>query len=308
MASLILMGESLCRADARASLSLSVPDAPPSVRAWAARRPEVTLSSVRPEGVSGWNAKPWLLLRELDAGRREVLWLDDDIIVTGPVSPLLRDLDEETLALAEEWTNATAPACHYWNLKQARSMPAANNCFIRVTPAHRPLLVRWLDLLRDPRYLEAQALPFDRRPLAAAHDGWLLLALLESEEFGRVPVARIRRGRDIAQCAGSSGYSPHDRLLDLYRGLPTLIHGLGRKPWEATREPSRVRGFLLDWATDVSPYVLAAARVAKDINLEEAWISPRTWAGKLSRALARSHPGMTGLPLALLHGVFGKSP
>src|SRR5580700_4308344 len=109
MDSLILMGESLCRVDAHVSLHLTVPDAPPAVRAWAERRPEVVLRTKRPEGVSGWNIKPWLLLQELNAGSPQVLWLDDDIIVTRPVSALLEEFPRESLILAEEWTNAFSP-------------------------------------------------------------------------------------------------------------------------------------------------------------------------------------------------------
>ena len=48
MDSLILMGESLCRADEAVSLHLTVPNAPDAVRAWAKMRPEVTLSTKRP--------------------------------------------------------------------------------------------------------------------------------------------------------------------------------------------------------------------------------------------------------------------
>jgi hypothetical protein len=103
------------------------------------------------------------------------------------------------------------------------------------------------------------------RPVQAQHDGWLLVALLESEEFGQLPFECIRSGRHIAQCAGSSGYRPSHRLLSLFRGLPPLIHGLGRKPWDARRERSRIQRFLLGFAIDVSPYVLAARRIAHDI-------------------------------------------
>jgi hypothetical protein len=177
-----------------------------------------------------------------------------------------------------------------------------NNCFIHVTQAHRPLLERWLQMTRDPRYREAQALPYEQRPVQAQHDGWLLIALLESDEFGELPFEYIRVGRHIAQCAGSSGYRPHDRVLDLGRGLPPLIHGLGRKPWDARGEGGFQR-FLLDFATDVSPYVLAARRVAREINMAPDWIEPRTRLGAFSRTVTGNHPAMAGLPLASIHGL-----
>jgi len=306
MDSLILMGESLCRADAHVSLHLTVPDAPPSVRAWAERRPEVILCTKRPEGVSGWNVKPWLLLQELNAGSPQALWLDDDIIVTRPVSALLEEFPPESLILAEEWTSASIPASSFWDLPSARPIPVFNNCFIRATQANRTLLERWLQMLQDPRYRDAQALPFERRPVPVCHDGWPLIALLESTEFSQVPFDCIRRGRHIAQCAGSSGYQPHHRVLDLFRGLPPLIHGIGRKPWESQPVPSRLQHFLLDLATDVSPYILAARKVAKDLDVNPQWLEARTWTGAMLRGMTNGHPGMAGLPLAILHAFHNK--
>ncbi|MGD0201036.1 MAG: hypothetical protein ABSD27_09850 [Bryobacteraceae bacterium] len=303
MDALILMGESLCRANVEVSLHLTVPDPPAAVRAWAQRRPEVILSTTRPAEVSGWDVKPWLLLQELSEERQEVLWLDSDMIVTGSISKILQEFPRESLIFAQEWSRGSVPVSHLWELPSMRPVPVFNNCFIRATQAHRPLLERWLQMTRDPRYREAQALPFERRPIQVAHDGWLLIALLESEEFGGVPFGCIRLGRHIAQCAGSSGYRPHHRLLDLFRGLPPLIHGLGRKPWEFRRERSRIRRFLFDLATDVSPYVLAARRVARDIDMTADWLEPRTRLGAMLRRLTAGHPGMAGLPLASIHAL-----
>ncbi len=285
MDSVILMGESLCRSDTELSVHLTVPDAPDSVRTWAERRPQVVLSTTRPDGVSGWDVKPWLLLQELNAGRHEALWLDTDIIVTSPVSSLLDEFPRDSLIVAEEWRKGKIPVSRFWGLPSLRAIPVFNACFVRATQAHRPLLERWLQMTRDPRYREAQALPFEQRPIHLAHDGWLLIALLESEEFGHLPFDCIRLGRDIAQCAGSSGYRPHHRLLDLFRGLPPLIHGLGRKPWESTRGRGRMQAYLLDLATDVSPYVLAARSVARDLGMAPQWLEARTSPGAALRLL-----------------------
>jgi len=304
MDSLILMAESLCAADRGVSLHLTVPEAPDSVRAWARGRPEVVLSTARPEGVTGWDVKPWLLLQELNEGRPEALWLDDDIIVTGEISSLVRQFPRDSLILAEEWVRAEAvPASQFWGMPAGRKIPVVNNCFVRTTQVHRPFLERYLEMAHDPRYRATQLLPIERRPQHLMHDGWLLLALLQSEEFSYVDFACIRRGRHIAQCAGSSGYRPVDRLLDMFRGLPPLIHGLGRKPWQSGREGSRIHRFLLDLATDVSPYVLAARRVARGIGMTPDWLEARTRTGAVLRGLTAGHPGMAGLPLASIHAV-----
>jgi hypothetical protein len=116
---------SLCRAEPHVSLHLTVLDAPAPVRAWAERRPEVVLGTTAPPGVSGWNVKPSLLLHDLNAGWPEALWLDDDIIVTGPVSALIEEFPPESLIVVEEWRRSTVPLSHFWNLPPARWRRAA---------------------------------------------------------------------------------------------------------------------------------------------------------------------------------------
>lgn len=301
MDSLVLMAESLCAVDKKVSLHLTVPDAPESVLAWARTRPEVVISTERPQGVTGWDVKPWLLLHHLNQGVDRVLWLDDDIIVTRPISEMLLKFPSDALIFAEEWGTWTVPVSHLWGFKSVRPVQLFNNCFIHVTQSHRRLMERWLQMTRDPRYREAQALPYEQRPVQAQHDGWLLIALLESDEFADVRFDCIRSGRDIAQCAGSSGYRPLARVLGLFTGLPPLIHGLGRKPWGVVGEQRRMQRFLLDFATDVSPYVLASHKVAKGLKMPLDWIEPRTQLGSISRTLTGSHPGMAGLPMATAH-------
>jgi hypothetical protein len=164
-------------------------------------------------------------------------------------------------------------------------------------------LERWLEMTHEPRYRQAQALPFERRPFHLASDQVLLTALLTSEEFSQVTMDRIQIGPHIAQCAGSSGYRPAHRLLDLFRGLPPLIHCIGRKPWEPTADQSRIQRFLLDLATDVSPYQLAARKVARELGMNPTWLEGRTYLGAVLRAVSGYHPGMAGLPLAIMHSV-----
>jgi hypothetical protein len=130
----------------------------------------------------------------------------------------------------------------------------------------------------------------------------LLTALLCTEEFGRVPFDRIRMGRHIAQCAGSSGYRPGDRVKDLFRGLPPLIHCIGRKPWERAEEQS----WGINLASDVSAYVLAARGVARDMGMAPKWIPARTWLGGMFRLAAGGHPALAGFPLAVPHAVIRK--
>ena len=305
MGSVILMGESLCKADQGLRLHLTLPDAPPSVQSWAKRWPGVTISTARPQGVTGWDVKPTLMLRELDAGVPAVVWLDTDMIVTRSISTMLAEFPHEALIVAEDIWNrqGEVPLCEFWGLTSVRPLRDINSCVVRANQTHRTLLERWSRLINNPRYRHAQTLPFVQRPLPVAGDQWLLEALLESEEFAQVKVDYLRVGRHIAHCAGSSGYRPHHRLLDLFRGLPALIHGLGRKPWTTRTETSRLQRFLIDVATDVSPYVMASRRVARDLNVRLDWLDSRTSLGALLRALTANHPGMAGFPLALLRAI-----
>jgi hypothetical protein len=302
MDSVILMGESLCRVDPQVSLHLTVPDAPASVRSWAVRRPEVVLSTSPPDGVTGWDVKPLILLDELNAGQNVAIWLDADTIVTRPISSLLEEFPDDSLIVSEEWNqHEPIPVTHLWGMSSVRPVWPTNSSFVRATLAHRPLLERWLQMTNDPRYREAQRLPFQHRPFHLSSDQVLLNALLGSEEFGHVSFDYIRLGRHIAHCAGSSGYRPSHRLLDLVRGLPPLIHCIGRKPWQSVQDRGRLERFLTDLATDVSPYVLASRKFAAALDVRPSWLDARTLTGAVFRGLTANHPGMAGLPLATLH-------
>jgi len=306
MDSVILMGESLCRVDPDVSLHLTIPNAPASVRNWADGKPHVVLSTRPPEGVRGWDVKPWLLLQELKGGRPEAVWLDTDMIVTRPIAAMLKEFPRDSLVVSEEWDRAGVFAVsHFWELPSARPLRLLNACLVRATQAHLGLMERWLQLIREPCYRQAQLLPLERRPYHLISDGWLLLALLESADFGNVPVDYLRLGRHIAQCAGSSGYRPQHRLLDLFRGLPPLIHCIGRKPWESAANHGRVYRYMIDLATDVSPYVLASRRVARSLPATPGWVKARTSPGAMFRVLTGSHPGLAGLPLSILHSLLG---
>jgi hypothetical protein len=302
--SLILMAESLCRLDRSISLHFTVPAPPDRLLEWAKQKKQVSISTTKPEGVTGWDVKPWLLLRELDAGVQEAVWLDTDIVVTQPLSSLLAGFPHDTLIVTEEWIRTKlVPVSQFWRMPSVRPIALINACVVRATQSHRRLLETWHRMLCEPIYRQAQTIPFDQRPTHMLHDGWLLVALLESEEFGDVPFETLRLGRHIAQCAGSSGYGPGDRLLGLFRGLPPIIHCIGRKPWAHPVDASALNRYLLGLATDVSPYVLAAQRIARDLNMNPDWLRPHTRTGAALRMLTNGHPGMAGLPLAALHAI-----
>ena len=129
-----------------------VPGAPASVRSWAQRRPEVILTTTAPDGVTGWDVKPWLLLQELSAGRRDAVWLDDDIIVSRPISTMLEEFPPDSLIVAQDWEagrfgsreptlglalGAPLPAYQYLFYPCNRGSPAAPAALARVDARSR---------------------------------------------------------------------------------------------------------------------------------------------------------------------------
>jgi hypothetical protein len=83
-----------------------------------------------------------------------------------------------------------------------------------------------------------------------------------------------------------------------------MIHGVGRKPWESRQDQGRIHRFLLDLADDLSPYVLAARRVAIDLDMAPAWLEARTSLGAMLRGLTGYHPALAGLAVAVLHAFY----
>lgn len=104
---------------------------------------------------------------------------------------------------------------------------------MQVTSAHYDFLNTWIEYLENDSYRKYQQLPMSERPKHAICEDSVLTALLASEVFGDLPVVFLKNGIDIAQCLSPGSYTTLDRLLTLVRGLPPLVHAMGKKPWEA---------------------------------------------------------------------------
>jgi hypothetical protein len=249
--------------------------------------------------------KPALLLEALDAGEEEVIWLDADLIVTRDVRPLLRDLAPGHLMVAEEalWGNRNDRGglrSRAWGFEVGRELPfAINSCAVRVTSAHRPLLLEWARLLQTDAYRHAQARPWHRRPVHMLGDQDALTALLGSHRFRDVPLRILRRGEDILQAFGPSGFTLGERARVCLHGLPYFVHAQGPKPWLAQDHAEGWASWLLRAYRDTSPYVLCAAAGA-GAGMEPAWVKPRTRLGRVLRRIGFGRIWLTGLPLAAL--------
>jgi hypothetical protein len=266
--------------------------------------PKIDIRLRRIEGAQAWDVKPRALLRLLDEGYQQVLWLDSDVLATKHISLPLLSPSPDGLLVAEEalWgerSDAGAKRARMWGFPVGRIFPfVLNTAVLRVTAAHRPLLNRWRELLETPDYQRAQGQPWHQRQLHMLGDQDVLTALLSSQEFCAVPVEIMRRGRDVIQYFGPFGFTLAERMKCLLHGMPTFIHAQGAKPWLTNQAETRedLRGTLEATYQDLSPYLLLAEKL--EPKLAKTWIRPCSKLSVLFRMLGLGYPPLVGLPLA----------
>ena len=95
-----LLVSSLARHLPMVPVHVACPTPGAELETWLRHRPNVTLDMTRDESLAGWNAKAGLLLRLLDAGHREVIWIDADVIVAGDFRSLVPS--DTSLIVTEE--------------------------------------------------------------------------------------------------------------------------------------------------------------------------------------------------------------
>jgi hypothetical protein len=290
-------------------VNLVYPNASASFVAWIARLPHVDLDVAGIEGAQGWNVKAQALLALLEAGHDDVVWIDSDVIVTGDFRPDLKSLDQRTVMATEEalWgyhSDAEAWRARCWGMSVGRVLPfTINTAVLRVTQCHIPLLLEWRRLLESKTYRSAQRLDPDQRPQHMFGDQDVLTALMTSREFSDVDVKFFRRGPDIIQYFGLSGYTCAERLRHLVRGPPKFVHSQVFKPWVKFRAPRSIEN-LRDLADtlylDLSPYTLAARRYLRELAEPCPWMRPQSRAAAMLRAMGLWYAPLVGLPMAAL--------
>jgi hypothetical protein len=281
---------------------------------WARRFANVKLVH-KPLGATSWDIKPTLLLRLLDEGHEEVVWIDADIIATGDIGARLGRVKKDALLVTEEaeWPRPVSPTARTeaWKLAIGRAIrPTINSCVLRVTPAHRKLLVAWEEALASRFYLDAQRSPWYERPIGTLGDQDVLEALLGSEGFAHLTLEYLSRGAEIVQYMKSTGYLVRERIHNLMHGDPLLVHCQGGpKPWERrTASPPGTTLEVFDEyyqrvCLDTSPYALAARALALDVGEPLPWLEARTAPGKVMRQLSFGKSALTGLPQAAIDGL-----
>jgi hypothetical protein len=294
---------------------ISCPHPPDTFRQWVATLSNAQLMADPNLAGLSWNVKPTILLKCLNEGHRDVIWIDTDILVNQDFRPRLGHLDDKTLVVTQEVYWGQQQGGNHrtlaWGLKPERILPTTvNTGVVRVTPQHIELLHAWQTLLNHPAYRQAQLQPYYERPLHMLTDQEVLTALLGSTEFSDIPIKMLERGVDIAQCFGPAGYTPTERLHNLRRGLPAFIHSMGRKPWERAPSPKqvwsskepllrRLRKYYDYIHLELSPYTALAREYQEQVGEEATWMEMKSTPARLLATLSAGHPTLQGFPLAL---------
>ncbi len=205
---------------------------------------EFTNISIRqyPFDAEGWNVKPAMLLEALDAGYKEVVWIDSDIVITSDFRISLRNIPTSKLVVTENarWgkhSDGDAERTRAWGYSVGRTLPfSINTCLTRVSAPHREILVTWREITHSERFLEAQRMPIMERPTHMTGCQDAFQALLCSAEFKDIDLEILLIGVGITQAFGLKGFTTKERILAIFRGMPPMIHAQQFKPWLIKRK------------------------------------------------------------------------
>ncbi len=156
-----------------------------------------------------------------------------------------------------------------------------------------------------PRVPALRGQPALNRPVHVFGDQDVLTALLGSRAWSHVPVRLLRRGLDIVQAKGPSGFTPTERLRSLRQGAPVAVHAMGRKPWTRTlggRAGVRAAAWRDRYESlhlQLSPYTRFAAEYRHDLEEDTSWLDERSWTARLARGPMPETPILEELPLAI---------
>jgi hypothetical protein len=301
---------SLARHSPNLKIIAFAPNAPAEFIDWSSRLSNVEIRRSR-ESIAGvgWNIKPSVILRLLDEGYDEVIWLDNDIIVCGDLEARLQSIDAESIVGTEEY---------YWSHRQgdpefttglgltsARTFPATvNSGLLRFSKTHRPVVEHWAAVLASEEYRAVQHLSAAERPIHYWSDQITLTGLLGADLHADVSVVQLKRGVDIAQCFGASGFTIKERLR-AGKNLPLLVHAIGNKPWSRGRTPKdqtslfkKVTSYLEFVHLELTPYVAAAQEYRELLDEDASWMSASTLIGRAMCRLCPNQPVVRELPLS----------
>lgn len=259
---------------------------------------------------TGWNVKPSVILQMLDEGHDEVIWLDSDVIVCGDLDARLQSIDTENIVAAEEYfwahRHGDPQRTTGLGLKIGRILPiTVNTGLLRISKMHRPLVEHWAAILDSEEYKAVQHLSSAERPIHYWADQETLTGLLGSDLYADINVVQLKRGAEIAQCYGASGYTIRERL-QAGKELPLLVHAIGEKPWSdrtlrSQKSPfGKMINYLQAVHLELTPYVAAAQDYRELLDEDVSWMSASTVLGRAMCRLFPDQPALRELPVAAL--------
>jgi len=306
-----LLIESLDRNCSGLPIHIFYPPANESFMQWAKAYSQVVVRTEPLHGAYHWNVKPHAILHLLAEGCEEVVWIDSDVIAARSLTKLFQGLASDTIAVAEEalWgahSDVGALRARLWGFQVGRVLPfAINSAVVRVTRHHAPLLNRWKELLESPEYKQNQLLDWRDKPAHMMGDQDVLSALLTSREFAEIPVKVLRRGNDIIQYLGLSGYTVAERIKNILFCSPSFIHAQGQKPWmidhgagSTGKGKYTLREYIEAVYLDLSPYTLSAMSLSGALDGRAEWTRPHFALSAALRLAGFWYPPLVGLPIA----------
>ena len=283
------------------------PNATLAFAEWLKGYPQASLNDGAVEGA--WNKydiKPLALLTLLRRGFTNALWIDSDILIASDFRALFSGLRRDAIVVAEEALSGgrvdpDGIRARLWGMPVGRRLPlAANTAVIRVTDVHIELLEEWANLLESSTYREAQQRPWTHRAAHVMGDQEVLTALLTSSRFSDLPLEFLRRGRDIIQYFGMSGYTVTERLRHIWHGPPYFVHSQGYRPWlPQTTTSSTLGAKIRILYNQLSPYT-ALARSYSNALENSDWLSPSSGVAQAFTTAGGRCAPLVGFPLAIL--------
>ena len=274
-----------------------------------AKLENVEIRGYPPDASNGWSIKASVLIHSLSINRDEVVWIDSDIVLNRSISVELDKFASGSLVVAEEALagqirdDRKAYRARAWGFEIGRHLPyVTNTCVMRCDRSHLSLLEAWRDAMKDRRYVEAQSIPFHKRPPHLGGDQDVLTAILSAAHFEHIDVGYLRRGKHIIQYYGPYGFTTLERARASLLGMPTIVHSQAFKPWldRPLVKGARNDRYLFRLLMDTSPYNSSARAALEAAGLKAEWLRCRTILGKLLTVSGFNYAPLTGLPLALL--------
>jgi hypothetical protein len=289
------------------AINLFYPPAKDRFLTWIKKYPQVRLQTAGLKSGCGWNVKPQAIMRMIDQGFDEVIWIDSDVIVNRNMLHIFAQLKGDIFvatedALGDDRDDRNALRARLWGLPVGRALPfGLNTGVLRVTKDHYHLMEGWWKLLQSSTYQDFQKREWRQRPVHMLSDQDVLTALLTSKEFSEIPIHILRRGKHIVQFNGVWGYTVAERMKNLLGGSPTFVHQFGHKPWSDRWRPfADLRDYVKKVYLDVSPYTLSAMQFRGELECDTEWMEPHYVSSRILRALGMGQSALAGLPMAVL--------